>query len=188
MRTTIQNFDTAIQKGDLADAAQHHLRRDRRQLHQVRRHASGTTSTPGSPPPGSTRWSPASTRSSSTATTPRPTSRRSWRSIRRPGRRAASIWSSATSSGRSARPPQLIQLSRRRRSVDPVRRACVNPHSTAELGSQPETLPARAVQVVAGLDDALGHRRPRPSSGSCAGRRPSCCRPRRRPSARRRSW
>ena len=30
--------------------------------------------------------------------------------------------------------------------------------------------------------------RPRPSSCTCAGRRPSCCRPRRRSSARRRSW
>ena len=55
-------------------------------------------------------------------------------------------------------------------------------------GSYGGHAPARAVQVVARLDDTLGHATPRPSSGSCAGRRPSCCRPRRRSSAHRRSW
>ena len=72
VRSTIQNFDTAIQKGDLAtlrsitcgDTADSYIKYDEK---------SGATSTPASRPPVSTRWWRASTRSSSTATTPRPT-------------------------------------------------------------------------------------------------------------------
>ena len=89
----------------------------------------GRPPTRGSPRPSSTRWWPASTRWSSTATTPRPTS-------------------------------PLHGL----RSGDPV-----HPKLRPAVPRQPvEDLPgvllaqaadtaARAVQVVAGLDDALGH-------------------------------
>ena len=53
--------------------AQHHLRRHPRQLRQLRRPRVGRHPLPGWPRPSSTRWWPASTRSWSTATTPRPT-------------------------------------------------------------------------------------------------------------------
>ena len=102
VRSTIQNFDIAIQNGDLATL--------RSITCGTTRTATSTTTTargpkpmPGWRRPSSIRWSPASTRWWSTATTPRPTSRRSWPTPRRPGRRAASTWSSATTSGRSAR-------------------------------------------------------------------------------------
>ncbi len=103
VRSTIENFDAAIQKGDLATLRGHHLRDDPGRPTSTTTTTHGPTRTSGSRPPSSIRWSPASTRSSSSTSTPRPTSRRSWPTPRRPGRRAASICSSATISGRSAR-------------------------------------------------------------------------------------
>ena len=105
VRTTIQNFDTAIQKGDLAtlrsitcgETADSYIKYDDARWKDIHARVAAA------------RQYPVVASIDQVVVnndgTPRPTSRRSWRSTRPRDPRAASIWSSATSSGRSARRP-----------------------------------------------------------------------------------
>ena len=104
VRSTIQNFDVAIQKGDLATLRTITCGTTRDSYVNYEERA-WTEPMPGSPRPSSTRWSPASTRWWSTVAMRRPMSPRSWPTPLRPVRRAASTYSSETTSGRSARRP-----------------------------------------------------------------------------------
>lgn len=104
VRQAIQSLDIAIQTGDLT-ALRSLTCGSTAMATWIMTSVIGPKPIAGFRRPNNIRSSPASTRSSSTARTPRPMSPLSWRSIPRSARPAASTYSFATISGRSASPP-----------------------------------------------------------------------------------